>query len=97
MASSSSAAILRANKRSREGESSSQSFHGKRLNSQTKRILMNVVEYFENEVKKSKSHPNVVDKITKATGKTGCVIKTIHELCSWLVLFMNWLAYARDY
>ena len=45
------------------------------LISQTKRILMNVVEYFENEVKKSKSRPNIIDKITKATGKTGCVMK----------------------
>ena len=41
---------------------------------------MNVVEYFENEARKSKSHPNIIDKITKATGKAGCVMKTIHEL-----------------
>ena len=69
------------------------------LISQTKHILMNVVKYFENEAKKSKSHPTIIDKITKATGKTGCVMKTIHKLaCSWLVIFMNWLAkYARDY
>ena len=41
---------------------------------------MNVVEYFENEAKKSKSYLNIIDKkITKATGKTGCVMKTIHE------------------
>ena len=60
---------------------------------------MNVVEYFENEVKKSKGRPNVIEKIMKATGKSGCVMKTIHELaCSWLALFMNWIAtYARDY
>ena len=64
---------------------------------------MNMVEYFENEanseVKESKSRPNIIDKITEANSKTGCVMKTINELaCSWLVLFMNWLAtYARDY
>ena len=60
---------------------------------------MNVVEYFKNEAKKSKGCPNIIDKITKAAGKTGCVMKTIHELaCLWLVLFINWLAtYARDY
>lgn len=81
MASSSSAAISRTNKRSREGKSSSQSFHGKRFNSQTKHILMKVMEYFENEAKKSKGRPNVIEKVIKATGKTGRVMK----------LFMNWL------
>ena len=60
------------------------------LINQTKRILMNVVEYFENEAKKSKSYSNIIDKIRKATSKTGC---TIHELaCLWLVLLsMNWM------
>ena len=64
---------------------------------------MNMVKYFENEVnseaKESKSHPSIIDKITKATSKTGYVMKTINKLaCSWLVLFINWLAtYARDY
>ena len=66
MASSSSAAISRANKHSREGESSSQSIHGNSLNSQTKHILMNMVEYFENEAKKSKGRPNIIEKSNKS-------------------------------
>ena len=60
------------------------------LISQTKRILMSVVEYFENKAKKSKSRPNIIDKITKATSKTGCVMKTIHEhglFDSWIDLW----------
>ena len=69
MALSSSTAISRANKCSREGKTSSHSFQGKRINSktkqETKRILMNMVEYFENEVKKSKGRLNVLDKVTK--------------------------------
>ena len=49
-ASSSSAAISRANKYHREDEYSSQKeIQGKRLIRETKHILMNVVEYFENE------------------------------------------------
>ena len=76
MASSDSRATSRANKRPTQGESSSSplsdkhSFKGKRLTSQTKHLLMNVVEYFEKEAKKSKGHPNVFEKVSKATGKT---------------------------
>ena len=62
MTSLSSAAISRANKCSRKSESSSQSFQGKCLNSQTKHILMNMVKYVENKVKKSKGRPNVIEK-----------------------------------
>ena len=80
MASSSSAAISRANKCSREGKSSSHSFQGKHLTNQTKRIFMDMVEYFKNEAKKSKGRPNVIDKVIKATSKTDCITKTIHEL-----------------
>ena len=67
MASSDSSATTRATKRSRRGGSSplplqeKYSFKGKRLASQTKRVLMNVVEYFENEVKKSKGHSDVLE------------------------------------
>ena len=53
----SSTATSRANKRCREDESTSQdkyTFQGKHLNSQTKHLLMNVVEYFKKEAKKSK-------------------------------------------
>ena len=73
MASSDFRATLRANKRSRGSESSSRerySFKGKRLASQTKYIVMNVMEYFEREAKKSKGHPNILEKVSKATGKT---------------------------
>lgn len=50
---------------------------------------MNVVEYFENEAKKSKGRPNILDKVTKATGKIGCVVKTIHELACSLRYFTS--------
>ena len=50
---------------------------------------MSVVEYFKNEVKKSKGHPNVIGKVIKATDKTGCVMKTIHELACSLRSFTN--------
>ena len=75
MASSDSRAILRANKRPRAGESSSllsrekYSFKGKHLVSQTKHVVLNVMEYFEREAKKSKGHPNILEKVCKATGK----------------------------
>ena len=68
----------RANKRSRRGESSSHekhSFQGKRLTSQTKRVVMNMVEYFKREAKKSKGHPNIVEKVSKATGKMVILLK----------------------
>ena len=90
MASLSSAATSRANKLRREGESTSQdkyTFQGKRLNSQTKHLLMNVVEYFEKEAKKSKGHPNVLERASKATGKTVCVVATICELAFSLRYF----------
>ena len=88
MASSDSSATTRATKRSRRGGSSplplqeKYSFKGKRLTSQTKRVLMNVVEYFENEAKKSKGHSNVLERTSKATGKTGYIAEN----------YMNWLA-----
>ena len=72
MASSSSTATPRVTKRRREEDSPSQekySFTGKRLTSQSKRIVMNVVEYFTNEAKKSKGHSNVVERAHRATGK----------------------------
>ena len=53
----SSASTSRANKHRREDESTSQvnyTFQGKCLKCQTKHLLMNVVEYFEKEAKKSK-------------------------------------------
>ena len=45
------------------------SFTGKPLTSQSKHIVMNVVEYFKNEAKKSKGHSNVVERAHRATGK----------------------------
>ena len=62
MASLSTAATSRANKHHRENESTSQvkyTFQGKRLNSQMKHLLMNVLEYVKKEAKKSKGHPNI--------------------------------------
>ena len=76
MASSISRATLQANKQPRGGESSTlptrekYCFTGKRLTSQTKHVIMNVMEYFEREAKKSKGHPNILDKVCKATGTT---------------------------
>ena len=37
-----------------------------------KHLLMNVAEYFEKEAKKSKGHPNVLERVSKATSKTVC-------------------------
>ena len=72
MASSSYRAISAANKRPRGSKSFSllpqenlYSFCGKRLTSQSKKIMMNVMEYFKNEAKKSRGHPNVVEKVCK--------------------------------
>ena len=50
---------------------------------------MNMVEHFKNEMKKSKGHPNItfLKKYTKATGKTGCVVKTIRELAGLLLMY----------
>ena len=76
MVSSSSAATSRADKCHREDESSSQdkyTFQGKCLTSQTKHVLMNVVKYFKKEAKKIKGYPNILERLSKATGKTGCV------------------------
>ena len=72
----SSTLTLRANKCRREDESTSQvnyTFQGKHLKRQTKHLLMNVVEYFKKEAKKD--HPNVLERISKATGKTVDYIK----------------------
>ena len=83
MASSSSTVTSRANKCRREDESSTQdkyTFQGKLLSSQTKHVLMNMVEYIKKEAKKSKGYPNVLERVSKATGKTVYVVKTIHEL-----------------
>ena len=69
----------RANKYHRKDESTSQvnyTFQVKHLKHQTKHLLMNVAEYFEKEVKKkSKGHPNVLERVSKATGKTVVYIK----------------------
>ena len=40
---------------------------------------MNVVEYFEKEAKKSKGHPNVLERVSKVISKKVCVV-TIREL-----------------
>ena len=90
MASTSYTATSRANKCFREDKSSSQdkyTFTRKRPTSQTKRMLMNVVEYFKKEVKKSKGYPNVLERVSKATSKTVCVVKTIHKLAFLLRYF----------
>ena len=50
---------------------------GKRLNNQTKYLLMKLWNYFEQEVNKSKVSVNVKQRISKATG-----IKYL--LCSWV-------------
>ena len=39
-----------------------------------KHLLMNVMEYFEKEMKKSKGHPNVLERASKATSKAVCVV-----------------------
>ena len=67
MESLSSAATSGTNKR-RRGKSTSQdkyTFQGKSLHSQTKHLLMKVVEYFEKEAKKSKGYPNVLERVPK--------------------------------
>ena len=78
MASLSSAVTLKANKHHGKDESTSQvkyTFQGKSLKCQTKHLLMNLVEYFEKEAKKkSKSHPNFLERVSKATGKRVCVV-----------------------
>ena len=39
---------------------------------------------------KRKGHPSVLKKVSQATGKTGCVVKTIHELaCSLICQRLN--------
>ena len=43
---------------------------------------MNMVEYSENEAKKSKGHSNILERTSKATGKTCCIAEN----------YMNWLA-----
>ena len=50
---------------------------GKRLNSQTKFLLMKLWDYFEQEARKSKVSFNVKQRISKATG-----IKYL--LCNWV-------------
>ena len=75
----SSTSTSRANKRHREDESTSQInyiFQEKHLKHQTKHLLMNMVKYFKNEAKKkSKGHPNVLERVSKATSKTVIYIK----------------------
>ena len=52
------------------------------LISQTKCIFINVVEYFESEAKKSKSHPNIIDKIEdSATYLKSCT--GYHKSCEF--------------
>ena len=81
MASSDYRATSRANKWLRGTQSSSlpsrekYCFTGKHLTSQTKHIIMNMKEYFEREAKKSKGHPNILDKVYKGTGKTVISLK----------------------
>ena len=68
MTSLSSDANSRAKKCRKVKESTSQvknTFQGKNLNSQMKYLLMNVAEYFEKEAKKSKSHPSVLERVSK--------------------------------
>ena len=48
-------------------------FQGK-FKSQTKHLLMNVMEYFDKETKKCKGHPNVLERVSKATSKAVCVV-----------------------
>ena len=75
MASLSSTVTSKANKHHGKDESTSHvkyTFQGKRC--QTKHLLMNLVEYFEKEAKKSKVHPNVFERVSKATGKRVCVV-----------------------
>ena len=92
MALSSSTATSRANKCLRGEESSSQpseekySFKGKRLTSQTKHERGGI---FWKESKKSKGHANALERVTKATGKTGHVVKTVHELACSLRYFTS--------
>ena len=77
MASLSSAVTSKANKNHRKDESTSQvkyTFQGKSLKRQTKHLLMNLVEHFEKEAKRSKGHPYVLERVSKATGKTVCVV-----------------------
>ena len=38
-----------------------------------KHVLMNMVEYFENEMKKGKDHSNILEKASKAISETGYV------------------------
>ena len=75
----SSTGTSRSNECCREDESSSQdkyTFQGKHLTHLTKHLLMNMVKYFKKEAKKSKGYPNVLESVSKATSKTGCVVKT---------------------
>ena len=68
MASLSSAVSLRAKKDHREDESTSQveyAFQGKHLKCQMKHLLMKVMEYFEKEAKKSKGHPNILERVSR--------------------------------
>ena len=52
---------------------------GKRLNRQTKFLLLKLWSYFEQEANKSKVSVNVKQRISKATG-----IKYLPVLCSWV-------------
>ena len=77
MTSLSSAVTSKANKHHGKDESTSQvkyTFQGKSLKCQTNHLLMNLVEYFEKEAKKSKGHLNVLKRVSKATGKIVCVV-----------------------
>ena len=77
MASLSSAVTSKADKHHGKDESTSQvkyTFQGKSFKCQTKHLLMNLVEYFEKEAKKSKGHPNVLERVSKVTGKRVCVV-----------------------
>ena len=69
----------RANKYHREDKSTSQvnyTFQGKHLKRQTKHLLMIMVEYFKKEAKKnSKGHRNILERVSKATGKMMVYIK----------------------
>ena len=77
MASLSSAVTSKADKHHGKDESTSQvkyTFQGKSFKCQTKHLLMNLVEYFEKEAKKRKGHPNVLERVSKVTGKRVCVV-----------------------
>ena len=74
----SSTSTSRANKYHREDKSTSQvnyTFQGNHLKRLIKHLLINMVEYFKKEAKKnSKGHRNILERVSKATGKIYIVV-----------------------